>query len=62
MSKVEKLQLDIANCNRLAEIGVAIYNYNMVGEFMHNAIFYEHRAERLTRDLEVLVEDYGIIL
>jgi len=62
MSKVDKLQFDIAKYNRLADIGVSIYKYNMVGEFIHNAIFYKHKAERLKVDLDVLTEDYGIIL
>ena len=62
MSKFDKLQFDIAKYNRLADIGVSIYSYNMVGEFMHNAMFYKHKAERLKVDLNVLIEDYGIIL
>jgi len=62
MSKVEKLQFDIAKYNRLADIGVSIYNYNMIGEFLHNAMFYSHKAERLTQELDILIEDYGIIL
>ena len=62
MSKIDKLQFDIAKYNRLATIGTEIYKYNMIGEFLHNAIFYKHKAERLKQDLEILVEDYGIIL
>jgi len=62
MSKIQKLQFDIAKYNRLADIGTEIYKYNMVGEFIHNAIFYKHKAERLKVDLNVLIEDYGIIL
>ena len=62
MSKIQKLQFDIAKYNRLAEIGMMIYKSSMVGEFLHNSIFYMHKVERLERDLEVLTEDYGIIL
>ena len=62
MSKIQKLQFDIAKYNRLADIGTEIYKYNMVGEFIHNAIFYKHKAEKLKVDLNVLIEDYGIIL
>ena len=62
MSKVEKLQFDIAKYNKLADIGMEIYSYNKVGEFLHNAIFYGHKTQRLLQDLDILTEDYGIIL
>ena len=55
MSKIEKLQFDIAKYNRLAEVGVAIYKYNMVGEFMHNAMFYSHKSDKLQIELNQII-------